>query len=136
MNHALAPNAAGTNGVACPRRPRVLLSAIACCPDFGSEPGIGWGRATELARYYDVWVLANGDHSERISAYLNKHGAIPNLELVFVRRGRWDSAIAERPFLHRIAYRAWLRRAFCVAQRLHARVRFDLAHQLTIVGYR
>jgi hypothetical protein len=34
-----------------PRLPRVILSAYACEPNLGSEPGIGWNWAIQAARH-------------------------------------------------------------------------------------
>ena len=36
---------------------RVLLSAYACTPGFGSEQGVGWHRTLQLARFHEVWVV-------------------------------------------------------------------------------
>ena len=41
---------------------RVLLSAYACEPDKGSEPGTGWNLALELARHFDVTVLTRANN--------------------------------------------------------------------------
>ncbi|RYG98898.1 MAG: glycosyltransferase family 1 protein [Alphaproteobacteria bacterium] len=43
------------------RRLRVLLSAYACEPGKGSEPGTGWHMAMELAKRYDVTVLTRAN---------------------------------------------------------------------------
>jgi glycosyltransferase involved in cell wall biosynthesis len=120
-----------------PRRPRVLLSAYSCCPNWGSEPGVGWNRATSLARYCDVWVLTNQNGMQpRIEAYLDEHGPVPNLEFVYVPRKPWELAISRKAMLKYIAYRSWLRRAFGVARRLHTQVGFDIAHHVTFNGFR
>ena len=59
------------------RRPRLLLSAYSCCPERGSEPGMGWGRAAQLAKYCDTWVLTEeNDWKPRIGRYLAEHGPI------------------------------------------------------------
>jgi glycosyltransferase involved in cell wall biosynthesis len=119
------------------RRPRVVLSAYSCCPNWGSEPGVGWGRATEIARYCDVWVLTECDGNQpRIEAYLEQHGPIPNLEFVYIPPQPWERAIGEKPVLKYVVYRRWLRRAYRVAQRLHAQVGFDIAHHVTFNGFR
>jgi glycosyltransferase involved in cell wall biosynthesis len=115
----------------------VLISAYSCCPDWGSEPGVGWGRVTEIARYCDVWVLTNKNGMQpRIDAYLDKHGPIPNLEFVYIPRRRWELVVGARGLLKYVAYRSWLRRAFRVAQSLHAQVGFDIAHHITFTGFR
>jgi glycosyltransferase involved in cell wall biosynthesis len=41
-------------------RKTVLLSAFACSPLWGSEPGVGWHWATQLALRHDVIVLTHG----------------------------------------------------------------------------
>lgn len=35
---------------------KILLSAYACEPNKGSEPGVGWSWATEYAKQHQVWV--------------------------------------------------------------------------------
>src|SRR5215213_4258487 len=119
------------------RRPRVLLSACSFCPNWGSEPGVGWRRATEIARYCDVWVLTKKDGMEpRIAGYIEEHGPIPNLEFVYVPRQPWELTVAQNWPLKHIAYRRWLRRAYRVAERLHAEISFDIAHHVTFNGFR
>ena len=38
---------------------KVLLSAIACHPEHGSEGGVGWKAATALSKRYEVHVLTS-----------------------------------------------------------------------------
>jgi glycosyltransferase involved in cell wall biosynthesis len=52
-----------------PRR-TVLLSAFACSPLWGSEPGVGWHWAMELADRHDVIVLTHGYFREHIESTL------------------------------------------------------------------
>jgi glycosyltransferase involved in cell wall biosynthesis len=49
---------------------RILLSAYACEPNRGSEPGVGWEWATRLARSCDVFVLTRANNRKRIEASL------------------------------------------------------------------
>jgi glycosyltransferase involved in cell wall biosynthesis len=119
------------------RRPRVLLSAFSCGPNLGSEPGIGWWRAVEIARHCQVWALVDGNGwEEPITAYLQRHGPIPNLKFVFVKRPSWIYALEFTPRLKYWAYHIWHRHACRVAKRLHAKVNFDLAHQVTFTSFR
>src|SRR5436190_9673741 len=120
-----------------PRRPRVLLLAYACSPERGSEPGVGWNRALEAARYCDTWVLCEERSSAPpIRAYLEKHGPIPGLRFEFVLKPTWMRWLGHLPGLAYLGYNLWHQSAFQVARRLHARVGFDLVHQVTFCGYR
>ena len=38
----------------------VLLSAYACVPGRGSEPGVGWNFALTTSKYHNVWVVTHG----------------------------------------------------------------------------
>jgi glycosyltransferase involved in cell wall biosynthesis len=137
MNHKALLNRNCDNAQSIGRRPRVVLSAYSCCPNWGSEPGVGWGRATEIARYCDVWVLTECDGNQpRIDAYVAQHGPIPNLEFVYIPHQPWERVTEEKPLLRHFVYRRWLHRAYRVAQRLHAQVGFDIAHHVTFNGFR
>ena len=39
------------------KRLKVLVSAYACSPYKGSEPGVGWGFVSELSKYHNLWVI-------------------------------------------------------------------------------
>ena len=50
---------------------RLLLSAYACEPGRGSEPGVGWNWAIALAALgHDVWVLTRANNRDRIEQAL------------------------------------------------------------------
>ena len=120
-----------------PRRPRVLLFAYACSPDHGSEPGVGWNRAVEAARSCDTWVVCEESrYGPPIRQYLAVRGPISGLTFVFVPKVAWPRPIRWLPGLAHLGYHLWQRRADRVAAQLHAKVGFDLVHQVTFCGYR
>ena len=49
---------------------KVLVSAYACEPNKGSEPGVGWNIANAIAQEYEVWVLTTATHKKGIEAEL------------------------------------------------------------------
>jgi glycosyltransferase involved in cell wall biosynthesis len=115
---------------------KILLSAYACEPGRGTEPGVGWNAAWEIAKYHEVWVLTRPDDGrEAIEAELQRHPN-PNLHFVyftlpiFGSLWRQGSSIA---FL--IHYYFWQIQAFLVARRLHQEIGFDLAHHVTFVRH-
>ena len=48
------------------KRLRVLISAYACEPGKGSEPGVGWNFSKEMAKHHDLWVLTRLNNREII----------------------------------------------------------------------
>ena len=118
-------------------QPRLLLLAHYCHPEMGSEPGIGWNRAIQAAREYPTWVLCDEAFNRAgIEQYLNSHGPIENLHFVFVPSGRWEKLLRRLPGTYYLRQNLWHRRAYKIAQRLHEKLRFDLVHQVNMIGFR
>lgn len=65
------------------KRLKVLISAYACEPGKGSEPGVGWNWALQMARFHDVWVVTRANNREGIEAHCAQH-SIKNPRFVFV----------------------------------------------------
>jgi len=122
------------------RRPRLLMSAYACRPDQGSEPGVGWNRALQAAREFDTWVITEDATSgTAIRKYLREHGPIPGLEFVFIRKSALVQVLQYRLKLYfapLAAMRWWHLKAYRVARRLHAELQFDLVQQVNFQTYR
>ena len=45
---------------------KLLISAYACEPGLGSEPGAGWNCVRQAARFHEVWVLTRENNREPI----------------------------------------------------------------------
>lgn len=115
-------------------RLRVLLSAYACEPDAGSEPGVGWNAAREIARHHDVWTLTRSNNREVIERALSR-APIPGLRFVYFDFPRWARFWKRgRRGVH-LYYYLWQLGARSVARRLHQAVRFDLVHHITFARY-
>jgi glycosyltransferase involved in cell wall biosynthesis len=103
----------------------VLLSAYACLPNAGTEPGNGWNWAIHLAeRGIKVHVLTVTDGREEIEAYRAKH---PDSRVSF------SYVALPKSFRHRsgLHYLVWQWAALKVAKQLHRISPFDLAHHVT-----
>ena len=73
---------------------RILLSAYACEPGRGSEPALGWGWATELARSgHQVWVLTRADNRPAIER--DALAADPNLNFVYFDLPPFGAEVAQ-----------------------------------------
>lgn len=122
----LDPNPAG---LVAHRRRRLLLSAFACCPDWGSEPGVGWNWAISLASRYDVTVVTHVRFQARIEAEINARPQ-PGLTFLYVGLpgcgGDLQRQVDSRGYYWRWQ---WALRAHVV--RLLAERPHDLIHHLT-----
>jgi glycosyltransferase involved in cell wall biosynthesis len=105
---------------------RILLSAFACEPYGGSEPGNGWTWAEALSREQHVTVLTDEAHRARIEAELAANPN-PNLEFHFLGSGP-TSYVGMDIYPY---YYAWQRSALVRAEELHARTPFDVVHHVT-----
>lgn len=111
--------------------------SVACSPVRGSEPGVGWNRAIQSARFFETWVITEENmHADEIRSYLRENGEIDNLHFVFVKNGRIGSRLRKRGSTYYLSYRLWQIRAAKVAKMLHDVLNFDLVHQVTYCGYR
>lgn len=115
---------------------KVLLSSYACEPGMGSEPGLGWNVAREVAKRHDVWLLTRPDESrEQIEAAM---AADPNprLKFVYCSLPIWkDSRCLGESGGMQVHYYLWQIQAYRMARRLHGEIGFDVAHHVTHVKY-
>jgi glycosyltransferase involved in cell wall biosynthesis len=127
---------------------RILLSCYYFSPYRGGEAAVGWQYATGLALLgHDVTVLY-GDLAAAmpmkadVEKYVAETGLPERLSVIHVAPDKSIRRIHDlhaKPglfFLYYPAYRRWQQRAFETAERLHRKNPFDIAHHLTIIGFR
>jgi glycosyltransferase involved in cell wall biosynthesis len=103
----------------------VLLSAYACLPNAGTEPGNGWNWAAHLAaRGLRVHVLTVTEGREAIQEHLRAHPQ-PLLQFSYVKM---PAFLEHCTPLH---YLWWQFAAVPLARRLHRALRFDVVHHVT-----
>jgi glycosyltransferase involved in cell wall biosynthesis len=125
---------------------KLLACAYACNPFHGSEEGVGWGWVNAIAQNHEVWVLTAGYNRRDLEEALRRQPEKRrHLHFAYVDEKPWhyrptpawikiENSIV-KPIMN-WAYRSWLRAAFALGERLHREVGFDLAHQITYVGFR
>lgn len=115
--------------------PRILLSAYACEPGRGSEPGVGWSWATELARQgHDVTVLtraANRSTIERESSRCNGH-----LSFLYYDLPKPVQRLRRFPGGKQLYYVLWQWFAARRLRRRSPRLSFDVVQHVTYVSVR
>lgn len=114
---------------------KVLISAYACEPDRGSEPGVGWEWARAAARSNQVWVLTRSNNLPAIRAWEERHGPT-GITWCGHDGPRWRMQVKRRlPLGDHWYYAWWQRTVLPVAVALHQTVGFDLVHHVTFVSH-
>ncbi|RMD67367.1 glycosyltransferase [Candidatus Parcubacteria bacterium] len=114
---------------------KILLSAYACEPQKGSEPGVGWNWVRQIARFADdVWVLTRTNNRNAIEKAL-KEAPLPNVHWVYFDLPSWARFWKKGQRGVHLYYYLWQIGIFFEARRLHQRFGFDLMHHVTFVNY-
>jgi glycosyltransferase involved in cell wall biosynthesis len=117
------------------KRSTILLSAYACEPLRGSEHGVGWNWARELASIAEVWVLTRTARRAAIERWEEQHGRV-GVHWVYHDPSAITERMARRLGGVHLFYHVWQRTALPVARRLHVEVGFDIVHHLTMNAFR
>jgi glycosyltransferase involved in cell wall biosynthesis len=113
---------------------KILISAYACRPDKGSEPGVGWNMAREMGTQHKVWVLTRVNNRDAIKAELEKHPS-PNLHIIYSDLPGFLGRIKQENWEIHIHYYLWQLQAYSTACKLHQEISFDIAHHVTYGRY-
>lgn len=116
---------------------KILVSAYACDPYRGSEPGVGWAAVCRIARKHDVYVITD-DHNRAGWEKAFAEGLVtPNVKVQFLRK---DKPCSRNRFVAHVqswlSYADFNRKILKAAQDTHRKVGFDLCHQVTIAAWR
>lgn len=113
---------------------KILLSAFACAPNVGSEGGVGWRWAIELAKQHEVIVITDATRREAIMAELAIH-PVTNLKFVFFRPD-WLTRVPLNSSTAQILYTAWQFALLPFARRMQREQGFHLAIHCTYSVFR
>ena len=112
---------------------KILLSAFSYAPNVGSEPGVGWRWAAELARHHEVTVVT--DVTRR--ALVEADGVqLPSNVRVAYFRPAWLRAVPLNSTTAPLLYTAWQFGLLGFARRLQREQGFDLAIHCTYGVFR
>lgn len=115
---------------------KVLLSAYACAPNWGSEPEVGWQTLLAAMREHDVWILTQPQFQPLIEEGLQGHPRRDRVRIVaFGPDYPGDAKGLAGHARIQLSHDRWQRQAAVVASELHAEHRFDVAHHVTLAAY-
>jgi glycosyltransferase involved in cell wall biosynthesis len=111
---------------------KVLLSAYACIPGKGSEPGNGWKWAYYLSKKeFEVYVITTSKGRSEIDEVLRNY-QIKNIKVHYVDHSKfWSKAYYWNFITMYMAYFLWQRKILRTALCLNREVNFDLIHHVT-----
>jgi glycosyltransferase involved in cell wall biosynthesis len=113
---------------------KILLVAYACEPERGSEPGVGWNTAWHLAEEHDVFVITRKNNQTAIERHLS---LTPRPQLHFAYHDlKWALRFKRGSAMVYPYHYLWQLTVGQVAASLHARHRFNAAHQITLGSFR
>ena len=120
---------------------KLLLSAYACGPGFGSEPEVGLRMVMAAATRHEVWVMFRSDFEAGLTRSLQDAGLTSSVHLEPIEPGGLPPGLTEpglpRPSLasQHLHYERWQRAAARGALQLHRTHHFDVVHHVTHAAY-
>lgn len=124
---------------------KILINSYTCCPNMGSEPGMGWNWITNLARYCEVYVISEGEYRPEIEAWLEENAndvkfgiVVKNLHFYWnpvtpeIRKMCWNQG----DWRFYKYYEEWQRKTADMARQICQETKIDLLHQLNMIGFR
>lgn len=116
---------------------KILLSAYACEPDKGSEPGIGFRTLVALADENDVWLLTRSNNIESLSKFLATDKFLGSrVRLIGLDLSKFALRLKRLgPIGLMWYYDRWQKKAGHLARRLDTENDFDVIHHVTLAAY-
>jgi glycosyltransferase involved in cell wall biosynthesis len=116
---------------------KILISAYACSPYHGSEPGTGWNFVNTIARHHCVHVITEEDEFRAdIEKYYVENPDSEKVIFHYIKRINYTRLTKLWPPAYYWSYKKWQQDAFEIAVELDKVYDFDLIHQLNQTGFR
>ena len=116
---------------------KILLSAYACEPNKGSEPGVGWNWALEIARLgHKVWVLTRANNQPSINSKRLRLPEKNNLHFLYYDLPYWANWWKKGHRGIYLYYFLWQIGAYRLAKKIHKKENFNLVHHVTFGAIR
>ncbi|MDP4206423.1 MAG: glycosyltransferase family 4 protein [Bacteroidota bacterium] len=116
----------------------VLISAYAVCPGKGSEPGVGWNWAIQIAKYHKVFVITEAEFEPEIQKALTTLPQKNNLRFYHIDIGEKARKMCwnQGDWRFYYYYHLWQKKALIKAREICQTEPIDILHHLNMIGYR
>lgn len=132
---------------------KVLINSYTCCPNMGSEQGMGWNWIVNLAKYCVVFVISEGEYRPQVEEHLrNEKLKVKNEDLATDNPDRWSQRIHFywNPVSTEVRkmcwnqgdwrfykyYKEWQKKTADIAREICRKEKIDVLHQLNMIGFR
>ena len=115
---------------------KVLLSAIACRPDLGSEAKVGWDAAMAISEHHECHVVTHTSNRKAIELKQAEGIATQIKFHYFGKDFTWHPSRLVARLQSWLIFRKWQAQLLPFAEELHTRHTFDLTHHVTYVTWR
>lgn len=112
---------------------KILMSAFACSPIRGSEPGVGWNWAREMSKHNEVWVVTRKSNKSEIENNINGE----NIKFIYLSIPilNFLEKYTNKKTIH-IYYSMWQKYILKYIKKINERERFDIIHHVTYNEFR
>jgi glycosyltransferase involved in cell wall biosynthesis len=116
---------------------KILISAYACSPNSGSEPGMAWNFISELSKHNEIHVITElNSFKSQIEIYLkNNSNFSGNIKFFYVPLN-FNFFYHLFPPTFYFFYKSWQKKVYFLSIELDKKYNYDIIHQLNMVGYR
>jgi len=114
---------------------KVLISAYACEPYRGSEPGVGWNWVKQISRFQEAWVITRANNQTVIEKALQESSFSHKVRFIYYDLPPWLKFWKRGNRGVHLYYYLWQIGIYFQARKLHHRFHFDLIHHVTFTNY-
>ena len=115
---------------------KILLSAYACEPNKGSEPGVGWNWATRLAERCEVVVITRSNNRAAIEDAVKKKN-LHNIKFYYFDVSGYILKLKNRiPGGVLLYYKLWQKKVLDFAKTVQEKEQCDIVHHITYNEFR
>ena len=135
---------------------KILINAYACCPNMGSEQGMGWNWISNIAKTCEVFVITESEYenvNSKLVGNCEQYGITKEqcdrMHFYFVPAGETEEESAkirsmcwnQGTWSFYLKYAKWQEKALAVARNIideHEQTgsKIDIMHQLNMAGFR
>jgi glycosyltransferase involved in cell wall biosynthesis len=115
----------------------ILISAYACSPSEGSEPGMVWKVVSNVSQHHKVFVICDDENKEEIYKAI-KENNLTNLHFVFnpVPEKVRQMCNNQGDWRFYYYYRKWQKKSLEIAKSIIKENSVDVVHQLGMITFR